>query len=147
MTNWNKTDSMAYVMFYAAKADQVITADERELINSKFDATTLSRIEAEINDDNDYQRLEKIDAYVKSNNCTEGKVENLLSEIKAVFESDGNFDRLERTTFKFLEKALKAKQRSTNLMTPHYNVTYRKKVNQLVDKFYTVFASRTPRSN
>ena len=75
MTNWNKTDSMAYVMFYAAKADQVITADERELINSKFDATTLSRIEAEINDDNDYQRLEKIDAYVKSNNCTEGKVE------------------------------------------------------------------------
>lgn len=109
MTNWNKTDFMAYVMFYAAKADQVITKDERELINSKFDAETVSRIEAEINDDNDYQRLEKLDGYVKSNNCSEEQIANLLSEIKAVFESDGKFDRLEQTTFKFLEKALKAK--------------------------------------
>ena len=108
MTNWNKTDFMAYLMFYAAKTDQVITEEERSLINSKFDTETVSRIEAEISDDNDCQRLENIDAYVKAHDYSDDQIDTLLYEVKSIFESDGNYDRLEQTTFKFLSKARKA---------------------------------------
>ena len=106
MTKWNRSEFIAYLMFYAAKSDQVIPDEERAMINSKFEADTVSSIESEISGDNYYQRLEQIDTYVKAHDWSEEQIDKLLEDIQEIFASHGHSDRLEKTTFKYLENAL-----------------------------------------
>ena len=104
MSDWTKTDLMAYLLFYAAKTDLKVTEDELAIISENVDAETVSSIEKEINADNDIERIDKINSYVKENKCSEEEIDNLLEEIKKIYEADGKFDRLERMTFSFLRK-------------------------------------------
>ncbi len=46
--------------------------------------------------------------YIKENNCSQADLDSLLEDIKEIYHSDGDFDTMEQTTFRFLTKMFKA---------------------------------------
>ena len=107
MNTWNPEEFKAYLLLSASESDHIVTEEELELLEEKVDSNILKKISRELKADNDYQRMQKIMAYIESNNCKQEELDALLSEIKEMYISDGNFDIMEQTTFRFLQKALK----------------------------------------
>jgi uncharacterized protein (DUF1015 family) len=105
--NWTKEEFKAYMLIHASEADHTVTEAELELLEEKFDSRILKKMSRELKADNDYQRLQKIMSYIEINDCKQEELDALLSEIKEMYISDGNFDVMEQTTFRFLQKALK----------------------------------------
>ena len=65
-SNWNDEKFKAYVMIYAAQSDQVETEDEKDYLESNFDPSLLKEVYKEINQDNDFSRIQKIMSFVKA---------------------------------------------------------------------------------
>jgi uncharacterized protein (DUF1015 family) len=105
--NWTKEEFKAYMLIYASESDHTVAEAELELLEEKFDSRILKKMSSELKADNDYQRLQKIMSYIEINDCKQEELDALLSEIKEMYISDGNFDVMEQTTFRFLQKALK----------------------------------------
>ena len=104
---WSYNEFKAYILIFAAESNQVITEEEKDLIEVQFDALLIKTVQKEINRDNDFQRIQKIMAYIEQNNLTKTDLDALLKEIHDVFQSDGKFDSIERGVFQFLEKLFK----------------------------------------
>ena len=104
---WSYNEFKAYILIFAAESNQVITEEEKDLIEDQFDPLLIKTVQREINRDNDFQRIQKIMAYIEQNNLTKTDLDALLNEIHAVFQSDGKFDSIERGVFQFLEKLFK----------------------------------------
>ena len=101
---WSYNEFKAYLLIFAAESNQVITKEEKDFIESQFDALLIKTIQKEINRDNDFQRIQKIMAYIEQNNISKTDLNELLKEIDAVYKSDGKFDSIERGVYQFLEK-------------------------------------------
>jgi transcriptional regulator of heat shock response len=106
--NWTKEEFKAYMLIYASESDHTVTEAELELLEEKFDSRILKKMSSELKADNDYQRLQKVSAYIQNNDCTQDELDVLLNEMKEIFMSDGNFDVMEQATFRFMKKMLKA---------------------------------------
>lgn len=106
-TNWTQDEFKAYLLLYAALANQNVTEEEWEYIKSKFDEKTLKKITKEINDDNDYQRLQKILKTINQLNYTDSDIDELLEEVKFISTTDGTIDVVEQSTHSFLSRMLK----------------------------------------
>ena len=104
---WSKSEFMAYVLFYAAQADFQESTAEKTLIHSKVSDDVYERMHAEIDRDNDYQRIQKIDLYVKSNNFSEQQIDDLIAEIHELFVSDDSYGVIEQSMELSLRKILK----------------------------------------
>ena len=104
---WSYEEFKIYVLIFAAESNQVITTEETDFIEAKFDALLIKIIQKEINKDNDFQRLQKIMAYIEQNNLSKTDLDEILKEIRAVYQSDGKFDLIEQGVFQFLEKLFK----------------------------------------
>ena len=104
---WSYNEFKAYLLIYAAESNQVITEEEKDFIESQFDTLVIKAIQKEINGDNDYQRIQKIMAYIEQNNLSKTDLDELLKEIHTVYQSDGKFDSVEQGVFQFLEKLFK----------------------------------------
>ena len=59
------------------------------------------------NVDNDYERIQKIMAYIEQNNLSKKDLDSLLDDIKTVYLSDGKYDSTEQAVFQVLEKLFK----------------------------------------
>lgn len=101
---WSKNELVAYILLYASQSDTKVTNKERNVIISKVDMETFDKIRTEFKKDNDYQSIQKIIAGLKDHNYTEMDIDLLLADIKMLFFSDGSFDVMERTMYKFLKK-------------------------------------------
>ena len=104
---WSYDQFKAYLLIFAAESNQVITEEEKEYIESQFDTLLIKTVQKEINQDNDFQRIQKIMAYIEQHNLSKTDLDELLKEIQAVYESDGKFDSVEQGVFQFLEKLFK----------------------------------------
>ena len=104
---WSYNEFKAYILIFAAESNQVITKEEKEFIEDQFDALIIKTIQKEINRDNDFQRIQKIMAYIEQNNLSKPDLDELLKEINTVYQSDGKFDSVEQGIFQFLEKLFK----------------------------------------
>ena len=104
---WSYNEFKAYILIFAAESNQVITEEEKDLIEDQFDALLIKTVQKEINKDNDFQRLQKIMAYIEENNLSKTDLDEILKEIHAVYQSDGKFDLIEQGVFQFLEKLFK----------------------------------------
>jgi len=102
--SWTYNEFKAYLLIYAAESDQVVTDEEKDFIETQFDTLLIKSIQKEINGDNDYQRIQKIMAYIDQNNLSKTDLDELLKEIKVVYEIDGKYDIAEQAVFQFLEK-------------------------------------------
>ena len=104
---WSYDHFKAYLLIFAAESNQVITVEEKDYIESQFDILLIKTVQKEINRDNDFQRIQKIMAYIEQNNLAKTDLDELLKEIHAIYKSDGKFDSIERGVFQFLEKLFK----------------------------------------
>ena len=104
---WSYDQFKAYLLIFAAESNQVITTEEKDYIEAQFDSLLIKTVQKEINKDNDFQRIQKIMAYIEQNNLSKTDLDELLKEIHTVYQSDGKFDTVEQGVFQFLEKLFK----------------------------------------
>ena len=104
---WSYDQFKAYLLIFAAESNQVITKEEKEYIEAQFDSLLIKTVQKEINKDNDFQRIQKIMAYIEQNNLSKTDLDELLKEIHTIYQSDGKFDLIEQGVFQFLEKLFK----------------------------------------
>ena len=105
-TIWTKDELIAYILLFAANSDFEESNLERNVIISKVDMQTFSRIHQEFDKDNDYQCIQKIQKNLELHNYSVNDLDTLFSDIKTLFYADGNFDVLERNMFLYLKKVL-----------------------------------------
>ena len=94
--SWTKDEFIAYLLIYAAQANQIETLEEKEFIEARFDSKLLKNIYKEINSDNDYQKIQKVMVYTYQNNYLSQDLDDLLKEIKELLLCDGRFDATEQ---------------------------------------------------
>ena len=104
---WSYDQFKAYILIFAAESNQIITDEEKDYIEAQLDTLLVQTIQKEINRDNDFQRIQKIMAYIEQNNLSKTDLDELLKEIYTVYQSDGKFDSVEQGVFQFLEKLFK----------------------------------------
>ena len=104
---WSYDHFKTYLLIFAAESNQVITVEEKDYIESQFDPLLIKTVQKEINSDNDFQRIQKIMAYIEQNNLSKTDLDELLKEINTVYQSDGKFDSVEQGIFQFVEKLFK----------------------------------------
>ena len=105
--SWSKEEFIAYLLIYAAQINQIETEEEKEFIASKIDSQILKNIYKEINNDNDYQRIQKVMVYTYQENYHSQDLDNLLREIKELLLCDGKFDATEQALYHYLKKIFK----------------------------------------
>lgn len=106
-TSWTKDELIAYILLFAANSNFKESNHERNVIISKVDMTTFSRIHKEFDQDNDYQSLQKIMASLEEHNYSIEDKTELLADIKILFHADGEYDVLEQNMMNFLNRILK----------------------------------------
>lgn len=106
-TNWTKEELNIYILIYCANADFSESKFETDFIKSKITTSDYGKIHAEYEKDNDYQSIQKIQSTIKTLGYSNEETNNLFSEIKELFLSDGNYDIMEQNLFKVLGHILK----------------------------------------
>ena len=76
------------------------------VILSKVDMQTFARIYNEFENDNDYQSLQKIIKGLNEHNYSEEDLNQLFTDIKTLFLSDGEYEIMEKNMFQYLKKIL-----------------------------------------
>jgi len=102
-TTWNKKEFKAYVLLYCSQADFEESNSERGLIVKKVGKENYNHIHEELEQDNDYARIQKIIAAAKRLNYNH---EQMIKDMKAVFFADGDFDAVEEAMFLMLKRVL-----------------------------------------
>lgn len=105
--DWTRDELVAYIMLFAANSDFKEDNKERNVIISKIDMDTFQEIHDEFDSDNDYQSIKKIMTSLEQHNYDKDDVEILLSDIKTLFFSDGEFNVNERNMLKSLKRLFK----------------------------------------
>ncbi|XOV67676.1 MAG: hypothetical protein ACFHU9_00630 [Fluviicola sp.] len=105
-TDWSKKEFKAYLMMYAANANFFESEEEKELIQGIVSDKTYKEIHRELDGDNDYQSIQKILHNIDKFNYKNEGINNLLADIKAVFNADGKVDTLEANMLRALKHLL-----------------------------------------
>ncbi len=105
-TDWTRKEFKAYLLLYASETDQVITEEEKELILESISKGDYHKIHDELEQDNDYQSVQKILHNIEKYNYSKEDVSGLLRDIKNLFLSDGHFDTVEKNMLIALKRLL-----------------------------------------
>jgi hypothetical protein len=97
--NWTEDEFKAYLFLFAAHANFDESKTELNFIKTRVGAQNLAHIHDEFDNDNDYQRIQKIEATITRLEYKKADIENLLIDVKALFVVDGEFDILEESLF------------------------------------------------
>jgi len=95
-TNWTKEELLAYILIWSANADFIVDEAETDQILSKVDESVFKKVKREFADDNDIQRLQKVNATLGQLNYSSSDKADLFEEMKELFLSDGEFNTLEK---------------------------------------------------
>lgn len=87
--NWTDKELKAYLLLYCAHADFNESENEKALIISKVGKDNYQHIHDEIEQDNDYVRIQKIKNSVQQHNYSDEQIERLIVEMKELFKADG----------------------------------------------------------
>lgn len=106
-TSWNKKQLKAYLLLYCANIDNEENKKELSIIKSQIEADAYEKIHEEFDSDNDYQSVEKISHTLDRLGYTKENITQLITEMKALFMADGEFDATEQALFIGLKRLLK----------------------------------------
>jgi hypothetical protein len=106
--NWTREEFKAYLLLYAATANYFETEEEKEIILSMVSADAYRRIHRELDKDNDFQRIEKIQYHLKKFGYTLDGVDRLLTDINRVFDSNEEQNEMNVTMQRALRRLLHA---------------------------------------
>ncbi len=104
--HFTKNELMAYVLLYAANTDLEESNKERDTILKHVDMQTFQKVHDEFDADNDYQSIQKIQKSFEEHNFSKETIEDFLTELKAQFFADGDYDGVEHYTFNLLRKLI-----------------------------------------
>jgi len=102
----SKTELQIYILLCCANADSIETEEELNLIKSKVDIDTFERIYKEFKNDNEDDRIEKIDDNVHLHEFSHMELGQLRREMYEIFFSDCEFKMMERNLDKILDNIL-----------------------------------------
>ncbi len=105
-TDWTHQELKAYMLLYCANADFIISKEEKEFIKNKVGAEEYKRIHREFEEDNDYQRIQKINAAIERLNYSKEEIDEAFQSIKDLFLADGETDILEENIYRGLKHLL-----------------------------------------
>jgi Fe-S cluster biosynthesis and repair protein YggX len=107
ITNWSDKEFKAYLLLYCAYADMFEHKEEKQLIKEKVGKGIYKKVHEEFDDDNDFTRIQKIQAAAKRLNYSEEQIDLLIDETKEIFLSDGKFHHMEQHLHRQLKRLLK----------------------------------------
>lgn len=87
--NWSDKELKAYLLLYSAYADFNESENEKSLIISKVGKDNYQHIHDEIEQDNDYVRIQKIKNSVQQHKYSHDQIDRLIEEMKELFNVDG----------------------------------------------------------
>lgn len=105
-TTWNEKQLKAYLLLYCANIDNQEDKNELTIIKSQIDEDAYKKIHDEFDNDNDYQSVEKISHALDRLGYTKKNIDQLVTEMKALFMADGEFDATEQALFIGLKRLL-----------------------------------------
>ena len=105
--NWTLKEFKVFLLIYASQTNFIETQEELDFIESRFSIELINQIRAEIKKLNDFQKSKLIIDHIKSNNYSQHDLDEILLDIKELYESDGIYDSLEKSVFSMLRKILK----------------------------------------
>ena len=103
---WNYEEFLSFLLIYAAGADMNFSQKEKELIKEKIDFERLETLTAEHDSMSDYQRISVIQSYKGLYFPTVERKEEMLDQVKQLFEADGDFSVMEHNLMLMLHKLL-----------------------------------------
>ncbi len=106
-TDWTSEELKAYILLYCSTADFVVRSKEKKLIKSKIDRTAYKKVKNEFKNDNDSDRLRKINQAVERLKGIDQSPHLLINDIMAMFVSDGSYSELERNLLNRLKILLR----------------------------------------
>ena len=106
-TTWTENDFKAYIMLYCALADYYESPSETKLIKSLVGKKTYEGIHIEFDNDNDFERIQKIKNTAERFEFSSDKTDKLFSEIRKLFMADGDFSILEKNIYAGLKHLIK----------------------------------------
>lgn len=95
-TNWTRQEFKTYLLLYCAQADFEESEDEIDAIKEQIGEKTFKSIHKELDHDNDYQSIQKIQYNLKKFNYSSEEKDKLIEDIKNLFFVDGEFNILEK---------------------------------------------------
>lgn len=104
--NYNYQEFLAFVLLYAAHVDIEYSIEEEEKIKALVSNKSYANIYDDFNNMSDYAALQRIINYKGLYYPTTERKEELLSKIKELFYSDGDFSKMEKELLVFLNKML-----------------------------------------
>lgn len=106
-TDWTRQEFKAYLLLYAANSNYFESEAEKETILSMVDPLVYKRIHRELDQDNDYQSIQKVLHNIEKFNYSKEFLNVLINDIQRVFNSDNKHDVLEENMLLALKKILK----------------------------------------
>lgn len=106
-TIWSREELKAYILMYCANANFIETKAEKEYIKAKVGDEKYKKTHKEFDQDNDYQRIQKIQAGVTRFDYSKNEIDRLFQDIKKMFLEDGEIDILEENIYRGLQHLLK----------------------------------------
>lgn len=105
-TNWTEEEFKAYTLLYAAHANYDQSDEELEYILNKISPRAYKTVYKELEHDNDYQSIQKILYYIEKYHYSQNDIEKLVTDIRELFDADGEVDELEENMLLALKKLL-----------------------------------------
>ncbi|MBT0608527.1 hypothetical protein [Aequorivita echinoideorum] len=106
-TNWSREELKAYILLYCAYANFTETKAEKDFIKQKVGDEKYKSVHREFDRDNDYQRIQKIQAGIERFDYSKDEIDRLFQNIKKLFLQDGEIDILEENIYRGLQHLLK----------------------------------------
>ena len=102
-SDWSKKDLEIYLLIYCANANYSESKDEKDFIKSRANSEEYKKMHREFEKDNDYQSIQKIQFSIERHGLSKAEKDKLFSEIKEMFQADGETDILESNLFRGLQ--------------------------------------------
>jgi len=100
---WNLNQFMSFVLIYAAYSDGMVMDDELIVVEKTVGAIPSLEARRLLDDLDEMERLDIIVAFKSKFFATKDEQKKILSEIKRIYKSDGDYSNVEKQTYKALE--------------------------------------------
>ncbi|MES2588158.1 MAG: hypothetical protein V4622_04205 [Bacteroidota bacterium] len=105
-TQWSFREFKAYLFLYAANSKYFETQEEKNKIHSFVNNHTYRLIHREFENDNDFQSIQKILNYIKTEDLKQKDLDVLVQEIRELIDANHKPDVLEENMFLALKHLL-----------------------------------------
>ncbi|MEZ4909691.1 MAG: hypothetical protein R2774_02400 [Saprospiraceae bacterium] len=103
---FNERELLAFLLIYIAHVDMVFSDEEKALIKERVGEACYNKMYDEYKTMSDYQAYELILSYKEVHFPTEEKKNDLLRNMQDLFESDHEFNIMEKELLHFLGRMM-----------------------------------------